>query len=189
MFLILIRHSLPEINPAIPARAWGLSQEGRRRCLGLVEALRPYQPECLYASQEPKAQETARLVAEYLQIPWESRPNLHEHERSGVPYTDHRTFEQQIAEFFRHPGKVVFGQESANQARKRFQAAMNQLPLDSAQNRFVVAHGTVISLYVSQLCNINAFSFWQKLSLPACVVLDPQNARLVNLINDIGSRV
>ena len=38
--LILVRHSVPEIDARLRAADWHLSDEGRRRCTGLAEALR-----------------------------------------------------------------------------------------------------------------------------------------------------
>ncbi len=34
--LILVKHSLPVLEPAVPAREWRLGEEGRRRCAGLA---------------------------------------------------------------------------------------------------------------------------------------------------------
>jgi hypothetical protein len=31
--LLLVRHTVPQIEPALSARAWHLSEEGRRRCI------------------------------------------------------------------------------------------------------------------------------------------------------------
>ncbi len=42
--LILVKHSLPEIVPALPANEWRLSEGGRPRCRVLAERLAAYSP-------------------------------------------------------------------------------------------------------------------------------------------------
>src|SRR5215212_820542 len=61
--LILVKHSLPTIVPGVPASEWTLSTEGRQRCDALVARLRDYTPTVIATSDEPKAAETARLLA------------------------------------------------------------------------------------------------------------------------------
>ncbi len=60
--LILIKHSLPEMVPGLPANRWHLSEAGRLRCQALAEQIAPYCPDVIVASMEPKAAETAELV-------------------------------------------------------------------------------------------------------------------------------
>ena len=60
--LILVKHSLPAFDPALPPAEWHLSEEGLRRCEGLAERLRPWVGPLggpLFVSTEPKAMETA----------------------------------------------------------------------------------------------------------------------------------
>jgi hypothetical protein len=59
--LILIKHSLPEMVPGLPANRWHLSGAGRLRCQALAEQLAPYHPDVIVASAEPKAAETAKF--------------------------------------------------------------------------------------------------------------------------------
>jgi len=56
--LILIKHALPQINKTQSAPDWQLSDSGRASCAPLAEALRPYKPDLLITSEEPKARET-----------------------------------------------------------------------------------------------------------------------------------
>ena len=76
--VILIKHSLPQIDPDIPARQWVLSAKGERRCLPLAEKLNGYQPDIIITSDEPKAVTTGQRVAEHLAIPWQiaAVPNM-----------------------------------------------------------------------------------------------------------------
>jgi broad specificity phosphatase PhoE len=72
--LILVNHTAPEISPAVPPNRWVLSDEGRRRCEWLAESLAAQAVTQVYSSIEPKALETAALVAVRLKLSLESRP-------------------------------------------------------------------------------------------------------------------
>jgi broad specificity phosphatase PhoE len=175
--MILVRHSLPEIVPSIPANEWRLSEEGRQRCLPLAKNLTPYQPQLVISSEEPKARETAELIATELGLPFQTASGLHEHLRKYVPYVNKEHFEKSVAGFFDRPNKLVFGEETAIQARDRFSAAVEGLMTqDSDRSKIVVAHGTVMTLYITEKTGFDPYPFWQQLALPSFVVLTwPEN--------------
>ena len=60
--LILVKHSLPEINLAIPAPGWRLSDEGRHRAARLARLLTGSGSGRTVSSPEPKALETAGII-------------------------------------------------------------------------------------------------------------------------------
>src|SRR5579885_2855921 len=89
--LILIKHALPAVVPAIPASQWVLSDEGRRRCAAVVARLaRVVAPATIAASDEPKARETAQLLAAQLGFDGALRidHDLREHERRPADFFD-----------------------------------------------------------------------------------------------------
>jgi broad specificity phosphatase PhoE len=171
--LILVRHSQSQITPGIPSNRWPLTEEGRRRCKPLAEKLAHWKPDRIVASVEPKAIETGQRVAEALSLPFETAPNLHEHERSSVTFSDRATFLAHIKALFAHPDVCVFGDETAAQALGRFSRAVNTvIEAHPGETVVIVAHGTVIALCVAQTTNQSAFAFWQCLGQPALIVLD-----------------
>lgn len=171
--LMLVKHSLPAIVPGIPARDWHLNDVGRERCLELAEQLKPHQLEIIITSHEPKAAETGRIVAKQLQLPCSEADDLHEHERSNEHYVDQATFQAKVRAFFDQPAALVYGLETANQAHSRFAGAVTQLQQTYPhQNLVIVAHGTVISLYVSRLLKLDPYALWSELGLPALIVLN-----------------
>lgn len=187
--LVLVRHSLPEIIPHLPASQWPLSDEGRRRCQGLARELGAYEPVAVIASLEPKASDTGRIVARNLGIPFETSPNLHEHDRRGVAFQgDEGQFRAQVANLFRNPGQRVFGNESADEAHRRFANAIAQV-LDNhpAGNLIVASHGTVITLFVARATGLDPIPFWKSLDLPAFVVLSIPDFRLLNVVARLGA--
>ncbi len=172
-YLILVKHSLPKISEDFPAREWLLSDEGKRRAQILAEGLRPYQPEVIISSVEPKAIQTAEVVAHSLKLPIKVVENLHEHDRSSTAYLSRNAFELSIQEFFDKADELVFGNETANQSHQRFAEAVSSvLKKYVNQTIVIVTHGTVISLFVSRLTGIPEYSLWSELGLPSFTVLD-----------------
>ena len=68
--LVLVKHSLPEIDPAVPAKDWHLSEEGCVRSRILGEELDRYDLDLVISSIELKAMETAEIVSGLLKVPW-----------------------------------------------------------------------------------------------------------------------
>jgi broad specificity phosphatase PhoE len=127
LHLILVKHSLPAIEPGVAAAAWRLSPAGRARCRPLADALAPYRPDYLFASAEPKATETAMLVAAQLGLGYAVAADLHEHRRATVPWLDAADFAAQVARCFAEPAALVMGEETADQAHRRFAGAVDTL--------------------------------------------------------------
>jgi broad specificity phosphatase PhoE len=181
--LIFLRHSLPVIDPAIPAREWRLSEEGQRRCRLLAERLTNLNPQRIVSSLEPKALETAQIVAETLGLPYESADGLHEHVRSGTGHTSQGAFEASVKAFFEQPDQLVFGDETADQAHARFIKTVEAL-----QERYlcqtplvIVTHGTVISLFVARACGVEPFHLWKSLKLPCMVIFSAGSPSIISL--------
>lgn len=175
--LILVKHSLPMLEPDVPSREWRLSDVGRARCLPLADRLAAYQPAIIAASAEPKATETARIVAARLGTPLSVVAGLHENDRTGLGWLGRDELEARIARFFAEPDTFVMGNETADAAHSRFAAAVTTVcERHATGNVIIVAHGTVITLFVSRLIGLDSFPFWQRLGLPSFVVLSlPEN--------------
>jgi broad specificity phosphatase PhoE len=180
--LILVKHSLPEIRPEIPPAEWVLGAEGRRRCIPLAAALARYAPDGVISSQESKAAETARLIAQALNLPVHLFPNLQEHHRRASDFGTPEAFQEKVTRFFAEPEQLVFGEETAAQAEARFTAGL-EAALQAFPNRrpVIAAHGTVISLYVSRITGWEPLDLWKSLGLPSIVVLEGSRAKVVNL--------
>ncbi len=182
--LILIKHSLPEIIPAIPAREWHLSDEGRRRCKKLAEMVSRYQPQVIVTSLEPKAVETGELLGQSLGIPASTAFNLHEHQRQNTPFLSPEMFETSVISFFENPGRRVLGEETADEAHSRFtEAVWDVVKTHPTENLAIVAHGTVISLFVARLTFMEPYLLWKRLGLPSFVVLSLPASQFIALEN------
>ena len=73
-----------------------------------------YAPDCIVASRELKAIETAQLLAAQLDQTVQIVAGLHEHDRSNVAWGSVAQFEAQVAEFFRHPHRTLLFPEVAH---------------------------------------------------------------------------
>lgn len=178
-YLILVKHSLPKIVDSVPAREWHLSEEGKLRAELLAQRLAAYQPDVLVSSVEPKAIETAQIISKQLKLESTSVENLHEHDRSETQYLSRDEFQNAVREFFSKPDKLIFGNETADEAHSRFSKAMHSiLEIHTNKTVAVVAHGTVISLFVSRLTGISDILLWSELGLPSFVVLDMRSNTL-----------
>lgn len=181
--LILIKHSQPALDPAQPAQFWALSAEGRRRCAPLARRLALYRPDVLISSIEPKAISTAELLAGHLARSTAAAPGLHEHDRTNVPFHDSvEAFQAEVRRFFEHPADLVFGGETADAAHTRFGDAVHAaLDAHPRQTVAIVAHGTVITLFVTRLHGLDPYLFWLSLGLPSFVALARPDLALVEI--------
>lgn len=184
--LILVKHAQPAFDLSVSANAWKLSEQGRSQAKVLGTRLAEYAPELIVASTESKATETGKIAAEQLGVPFEVSVGLHEHDRTGVPFLPAGEFESAVQSFFANLNELVFGNETAEQAFRRFDDAVRRVSTQHPEgNLVIVAHGTVITLLVARYNDIEPFSFWKRLGLPSFVVLSRHDYRLMNVADRI----
>ncbi len=179
--LILIKHGKPQTDPARPSHEWSLSEQGREQSRALAERVRAFAPAVVVTSEEPKAAETGRIVAELLGVSCESAAGLEEHDRSNVPMMDTREFISTMAMFFKRPDELVLGRETASAAQSRIQTAIDAvLAKHVAGNIAIVTHGTVLALFAqARSAEDDAFACWRRMGLPSFIVFDlPAMARV-----------
>lgn len=170
--LILVKHSLPKIVPELPRREWVLSEEGRERAARLAEQLRAYEPERIATSPEPKARQTAEILAGSLGLDLAVVEGLREHDDRDVPFLSEDGFRARVREFFARPAETVFGPESADAAYARFADAIDSLsPVEDGRSQVAVAHGRVISLFAARRGSVDPHQLWLRLGLPSMVIV------------------
>jgi 2,3-bisphosphoglycerate-dependent phosphoglycerate mutase len=165
--VLLVRHSVPAIDPEIPAEDWRLSAEGRSRCDPLATQLATYEPQTILSSPEPKARETAAVLGERLGLAVRESDDLREQARRTVGWLEREQLEAGIRVLFERRDEVVFGEESAADALARFSRAVAGL----GPSAVVVSHGTVISLYAAAQTGRDPFDIWRALELPDLLVV------------------
>jgi len=185
--LVLIRHSQSLPVPSISPDQWGLSEEGERRCQSLVTHLTGIGCGRIYTSPEPKALQTAQYVADHFDVHIEVHDDLREHDRSNEPWLDSQVaFEERVIESFHLPDQLIFGNETINQAAKRFNDAITEIVAQNPDQDVVTAtHGTVMTLFVCQHNVVNQIEFWSSLGMPAIAVLSIPTYELVSVVEQI----
>jgi broad specificity phosphatase PhoE len=186
--LILIKHSMPEVDPATPPPTWQLGTIGRERCLPLAKMLTPYLPIVLFSSREPKATATAVELARMWGITWTPHTGLEEHHRHTAPFLGNSEFRTTIQRLFQYPAALMFGEETADAAYQRFATALQYI-LDEHPRQIVavVTHGTVMALWASrQLAGVDGFTLWEQLGLPSALVIDREAMQLEQICVPYG---
>lgn len=181
-----MKHSEPVLEPGVAPNRWRLSERGRRGSVLLAERLARYEPRTIVSSEETKALETAAGAAEHLGIWCSVYPGLHEHDRTGAPFLADEEFEQAARDLFENPDGLVWGNETAEQARARFEGAVRRV-LDEREEEVVpiVAHGTVISLFVSRYNDVEPYELWRRLGLPSFCVLSVPGFKIQETIYNL----
>ena len=163
----LVRHAEPRVAPDVPSSEWDLRAAGLRNCVALAETLCRFLPAILVSSTEPKAVQTARLIAQQLGLEMTSRDGLREHKRSGE-FLPKSTFHSNIQASFANPTKVEFGRESCDELGLRIEdevhKALSRVP-DS--NVMLVTHGTAMTSFIMRHWQVDPFEVWKSLGLPA----------------------
>jgi len=186
-YLLFIRHSKSQPEPEIPARNWHLSEEGRRRCEDMAPKVAAYAPQKIIASREPKAAETGQIIANKLELPFDTAENLHEHERETFPFATQEDFDASVKRLFEYPDQLVMGEETAEQASTRFDAAVQNVLSENSGNIAIASHGTVMSLFAAKHTNVDALSLWKRLGMPAMLVFSLPELELVEVIENIDA--
>ncbi|MCC6239324.1 MAG: histidine phosphatase family protein [Phycisphaerales bacterium] len=178
--LILIKHAPPEKDADTPSHQWGLSAQGQQLSRIMAGELRQHAPQIIISSLEPKALQTAQIIARELAIPVETDADLAEHERNNVPLMETRDFISLMALLFNRPRQLVLGQETAEQAKKRITKALHRIfDQHPDQTIAVMTHGTVLALYASELIDEDPFTLWRKLALPSYLVFSRPQMELL----------
>jgi broad specificity phosphatase PhoE len=114
-------------------------------------------------------------------------PGLHEHDRTGAPFGTQAEFELAAKGFFENPGEPVWGRETAEETWGRFADAVDGgvLARHPVGTVVVVAHGTVITLFLLRFADLDAFGFWRRLGLPSFCVVELPGYELREAVTDM----
>jgi broad specificity phosphatase PhoE len=171
--LILIKHAQPKVDPLISSREWVLSDEGQTRAQDLAERLRPLEPQLIFTSSEPKASQTAQILADRLAAPTQTIDGLEEHDRTNVPHLPSRDFISFMALFFQRPRQLVLGEETADRAKKRVvKAILEAVEKAAGKTLAIVTHGTVLALFAADYLETDPFQLWRKMGQPSYLILE-----------------
>lgn len=177
--LILVKHGRPQIVPETPRSQWALSSEGRQAAKTLAAKLARFEPRVLFASTETKAHDTALAMGEVLDLPVQGDDDLREHRADENPFVSPGEITALIERALRQPDELVMGEETGASARDRFAAALRRIEAASEGTEVVVAHGRIITFWLSARLGIDPVPFWRSLGFASAVVLSEHGFEMV----------
>jgi broad specificity phosphatase PhoE len=87
---------------------------------------------------------------------------------------------------FRRPKERVLGRESAAEALRRFESAVDSVLREYPEgNVAVVSHGTVLALMLAQHLDQAPFTLWRQLGNPSFAVLSVPGFELVERVDRV----
>ncbi len=183
--LVLVKHAMPVLEADVPPRHWQLDDRGEAEASVIASALAEFAPAQLYTSPEPKARQTAEIIAPALGASVRSHPGLVEFDRPALPLMDEHEHASLNRRVFAEPSLAVLGSESADAAQRRFAAAIDEIVGTAAEHHATIAmsHGTVISLFVASHNDLDAFDLWQSLRCGGACVLRLPDFALIELLH------
>ena len=184
--LVLIRHSVPELDPSVPPRQWLLNEVGKEQARLLARQLITHSISRIMSSSEPKAIETAQIIAAYLGLSTEIVPGLHEHERPLTNLTSEARYRKTLARLFSEPDKLTFGSETANEAGQRFNRSVQHLLRRYPdQGLAIVSHGTVMAMFAAIHSNVDPHIIWQRIGLPGALIFSRPQTQLTARLSPV----
>ena len=175
--LIFVKHGRPQIVAGEPPSSWALSPEGRLAAQALAERLSTFAPTALWTSPEPKARETALAMAPVFGLAPTVDPGLAEHHADNSPFSTQEEFEFRVERMFCQPDELIMGEETGLAARLRFDAAMASIR-EGEGAKVIVAHGRIITLWLSHRLRFAPMPFWRRLGLSSAAVLSENGEHL-----------
>lgn len=177
--LFFVRHARPIMDPNVPVAQWQLDPQGRAELERLANLPDLRAARRIVASTEPKAMGTAMAIQAAQGLPLvECFAELGEvHKASFVG--DH---DAAMAQLFAEPETSARpGWEPAATALRRFGACVDRLRAETEGDLIVVAHGTVISLYLTALLGEERAdtAAWAAIGFPDLAILDPHGRQIL----------
>ncbi|HEV2072160.1 MAG TPA: histidine phosphatase family protein [Thermomicrobiales bacterium] len=158
--ILLVRHAMTVVDAGRSSREWDLEEGAWRDVLSLAAHLGPFNVDGIITSPERKAVATAGIIATELRLPVVADPALHEQGGEAVPWIrSERVFREAVARHFAWPTGVVLGNESSDDAVKRFGAGVQRA---RARYRFplLVGHGRVMSGFIARIADTEPMEVW-----------------------------
>ncbi len=180
--LIFVKHGKPAIVPDIPRSQWALSDEGGASARSLARKLAALEPVRLFSSPERKAHDTALAMGEVLGLRVQRDSDLAEQRADDNAFVSPAEIEALIEGVLREPERLVMGEETGEAARLRFAAAMARIVEVGQGTKVVVAHGRIISLWLSAELGFDPVPFWRRLGFACAAVVDDGRVEIIDPI-------
>ena len=162
---IFIRHAETKKDPENISIDWNLTEKGFDQVAALCDLAEFQDADILLSSEEEKAYQTIKPLAEKLgkEI---TRLSYFNEQTRGDKFLSADEFGEYKRKTFADSGYVAEGGESAEQALERFKEGLSRLDSKYSNKKIVLAsHGTILSLFFNKLTGKQreGYSRWQKL--------------------------
>lgn len=169
MQLILVRHGETDWNVTLQYQGLApvpLNERGRTQAARAAERLRARSITALYASDLPRAWETAGVIGEAVGVPPVAVPDLREIDvgqwQGLTPEELHERFPEHMAEYERDPANTVrLGGESYAQLQQRAVRAFRWMEAqhNAGDTIVVVSHGGTIRTIICEVIGLELRHF------------------------------
>lgn len=187
--LLLVRHAPTVPVSGVKASEWALAPgalaEARRlgeELLALLASRGAQPPARLVSSYEPKAELTAEALAEVFGVERTVADGLEEHHRPERNLLAKSDWLALIKRFFEQPEDVLFGLESALEARRRISAAVAASAEGAEGGVAIVTHGTVLTLLLAEPNSLDPFDLWRSLRMPEAFLVSWPKLRIMGRV-------
>jgi 2,3-bisphosphoglycerate-dependent phosphoglycerate mutase len=163
----------------LPVETWPLSDLGHEQAQKLAALPFWQDVQIICSSTEPKALQTAQIVATRRNLPIEPILDLRELRRSGDPVPD---YEAAVQAALQNPSSSVNGWEPAGEAQTRTVTAIERLLiLHEDKTLAVVSHGLVLTLYLADLTDTApTLDLWKSLPFASAIQVNPETRTILN---------
>ncbi len=179
--IFLVRHAQVQLDLSVPAEHWQLNSAGQALAQRLAALPMFANLHTVWTSPEPKAQATARPLADRHQARFLIHPDLAELQRGPTNIPGHAAYEATVRQAFEQPELSVGGWERAADAQRRISGCVMALAAATPEACAVVSHGLVLALLLAQLRrqpHVNVAE-WRAMPLPAVAVVERTTWQLV----------
>lgn len=180
---IFLRHGETIKDPSIPAVEWKLTEETQTALAELASQSEFNDITHIYSSFEHKAQKSAEPFADGLGLHIETMDGLEEVHR-GDAYLSDEEFARLKQEKLEQRDTARDGGETSNEALERFKKAIAEIDAKHTDAKILISsHGTILSLYFSDLKQdfSDIFMYWK--NLPFCATGAVEGLKVVKDIS------
>lgn len=175
--LYLVRHAAPLADPRLPPHTWGLSSQGREDAAAIARVTEWTNITTIWSSAEPKARETARIIADAVGAAVRIDEDLGEL-RFDAGFLPEEEFMERVGSFLDGADDSDF--EAYGDALRRITSCISRLGRREGGALAVVSHGRILTVLLGHLLGHPAGSHvWRAMRLPDLAVLDLRQGAVV----------
>lgn len=166
-----MRHGKTRVDSQNPISEWVLSDKGLEQSKSLADLNVFKDIDCIYASSEKKAYQTAKPIALKLGKEITQFSEIRELDRDHGDFLDREKYEETVKYSFENREESVNNWETASAAIQRFTNKITEIDREQEdKNILIVGHGMTINMYFADVLgaanktherfNENTFAYW-----------------------------